>query len=361
MEAENTLITQVLQSPERVNRFSLSDWDLLIRQARSANLLARLHFILKKNNLISNVPQGPRLHIESAGRVAQSHRERVIWEVRCIQKAMEKTGIPVILLKGAAYTMSDLPPSYGRFFTDVDILVPKDELEKVENTLLIHGWKPSHRNAYDQRYYRQWMHELPPFQHLRRRSVLDVHHTILPETAHLHPDPEKLIGNAVSINNQQDLKSLSPIDMILHSATHLFSDGELEHGLRDLVDLDALLRHFTKNNIDFWNDLTSRADEMELSRPLYYALKHTNKFLNTPVPENILNSSKGHPVKPLAWLMDKLFSRGLQPDHSSCSDMFTGLARRLLYIRSHYLRMPLYLLIPHLLRKAWIRRTGDKA
>jgi len=30
----------------------------------------------------------------------------------------------------------------------------------------------------------------------------------------------------------------------------------------------------------------------------------------------------------------------------------------MLYIRSHYLRMPLYLLLPHLLRKAWMRR-GD--
>jgi hypothetical protein len=29
-----------------------------------------------------------------------------------------------------------------------------------------------------------------------------------------------------------------------------------------------------------------------------------------------------------------------------------------LYIRSHYLRMPLYLLIPHLVRKAWLSRFG---
>jgi hypothetical protein len=33
--------------------------------------------------------------------------------------------------------------------------------------------------------------------------------------------------------------------MVLHSATHLFYDGELNHGLRDLVDLDDLLRHFS--------------------------------------------------------------------------------------------------------------------
>jgi hypothetical protein len=34
----------------------------------------------------------------------------------------------------------------------------------------------------------------------------------------------------------------------------------------------------------------------------------------------------------------------------------TALALNLLYLRSHYLRMPLYLLLPHLCRKAWMNR-----
>ena len=35
---------------------------------------------------------------------------------------------------------------------------------------------------------------------------------------------------------------------------------------------------------------------------------------------------------------------------------WTGLARWLLYVRSHYLRMPLSLVVPHLVRKAWMQR-----
>ena len=49
--------------------------------------------------------------------------------------------------------------------------------------------------------------------------------------------------------------------------------------------------------------------------------------------------------------MDFLFLRAFRPDQPECRLPFTGLALNLLYIRSHYLRMPLYLLIPHLAQK----------
>ncbi len=58
--------------------------------------------------------------------------------------------------------------------------------------------------------------------------------------------------------------------------------------------------------------------------------------------------------------MDFLFRRAFRPDQPECRLPFTGLALYLLYIRSHYLRMPLYLLLPHLARKAWMGRFARK-
>jgi hypothetical protein len=54
--------------------------------------------------------------------------------------------------------------------------------------------------------------------------------------------------------------------------------------------------------------------------------------------------------------MDFLFLRAFRPDHPQCKLPYTGLALNLLYLRSHLLRMPLYLLLPHLTRKAWMRQ-----
>ena len=58
----------------------------------------------------------------------------------------------------------------------------------------------------------------------------------------------------------------------------------------------------------------------------------------------------------MAWML----GLALQPDHPSCDSRWTGLARWLLYVRSHALRMPMRLLVPHLLRKSWMQRFPKK-
>jgi hypothetical protein len=137
----------------------------------------------------------------------------------------------------------------------------------------------------------------------------------------------------------------------------LFFGGEFENGLRDLSDLDLLLRQFNKEKTNFFQSLTERSQELNLQLPLFYALRYTKKFLKTPVPNDI-ELIDGQWAKLKLPIMDVIFMRALMPDHPSCNDRWTGLARWLLYIRSHYLKMPLYLLIPHLLRKNLMRLTG---
>ena len=177
------LLTQILIRPEAISTLNLTDWDLLIRQARHSNLLGRLASRLAENQLLTQVPEQPRSHLESALGVAQRQMQAVQWEVNRIVQALDKINVPIVLLKGAAYIMQQLPTAQGRLFSDVDILVPKPRLEAVELALKIRGWITTQHDAYDQRYYRNWMHELPPMQHLTRQTLLDVHHKILPETA----------------------------------------------------------------------------------------------------------------------------------------------------------------------------------
>lgn len=348
----NRLILKAFQNPEKLNSLSLADWDGLVRQARQANLLARLYSLLNERGLIETVPAQPRKHLEWAHAIAERHTLAVHWEVTLIRKALAQIGIPIILLKGAAYVMARLPAADGRLFSDIDIMAPKDRLNAVEAALMLHGWATSHHDAYDQHYYRAWMHELPPMQHIKRLTVIDVHHAILPETAAIHPDPEKLRAAASGLDGYHDLMVLAPCDMVLHSATHLFHGGELEHGLRDLVDIDSLLRHFGSTT-SFWPELIERAEELELTRPLFYALRYTALMLHTPVPmETAARISRPNPL--ILALMDNLFVRALMPAHPGCSDWLTGTAHRLLYVRANWQRMPPLLLARHLFHKAFI-------
>ncbi len=345
------LAVRAFRAPGRMSSFSLAEWDLLLRQAASANLTAALYYLAEQHGQLALLPGRVREHLAWAHAQGERHRQGVFFEVRQIRRALAELDVPVILLKGAAYTMAGLPPAPGRLYSDIDILVPKERLDEVEAALMLHGWAANHLDAYDQRYYRQWMHELPPMQHVIRQSLIDVHHAILPETAAARPDPASLRAASVAAAGDDGLRVLAPLDMVLHSAVHLFYDGEYDHGLRDLADIQRLLLQFSQAP-GFWQALPQRAAELQLSRPLFYALRYAHRLLGVEVPAAAL--AAGRPPAPLLALMDALFSRALLPPHASCADRYTSLALLLLYIRGNWLRMPPLLLARHLFHKAFL-------
>lgn len=353
------LIVDALLRPESLlgqRQLTPLQWDLLIRQGRRSHLLARLAHRLQQNTLLDAVPRMARLHLLSALRMVDRQDVAMRWEVANIDKALAPIGVKVVLLKGAAYLLAGLPPAHGRSFSDVDILVPKQRLAEVESELKLHGWQGGDMDDYDQRYYRRWMHEIPPMRHIRRGTTIDVHHAILPETARVKVNTPALLDTLVPLPGFDHLYVLAPVDMVLHSATHLFHEGGLENGLRDLFDLDALLRHFGEQ-ATFWPSLVPRAVELGLARPLHYALRYLAELLATPIPPAVAQAAiaAGRPPVVLSALMDFCYRRALQPLHASCDARATGLARLALYVRSHWLRMPFPLLAVHLTRKAFKR------
>jgi len=361
MKPSESMLVTFLSSPNRAEAVTDSfKCELLLRQARSANLLSRVSKLCEEDELLLRLPERMQNHLQSAKCVANANHRSVRWEVKQILSVLAAKEIPVCLLKGAAYVVDGVDAGKGRVFSDVDILVPKESLEEVEILLVHNGWMCTNFDPYDQKYYRTWMHELPPLKNMKRGTALDVHHTIIPPTACLKPDIEKIWEKVDKVEGLEGLYILGPHDLILHSAVHLFHDGELENGLRDLSDLDLLMREFLVEE-GFWENLLARAVELNLQRPLFYALRYTNGILKTPVPDDILNSSKmGSPGTVMVALMDALFLSALAPDHPSCDDRWTGLARWMLFIRSHWLRMPPLQLAQHLARKGYKRWTVRK-
>jgi hypothetical protein len=351
------LLNEYLTIKIKESVHSNSDWELLLRQARGVGVLARLTFFWKEFRLF-NPPQHFAYHLDSAETYWLSQKRIVNWELYNLSQVFKHLNIRLILLKGTAYSASGLNAGLGRVFSDIDILVPKHQLKEVKDALKWHGWFPEPMDDYDQRYYERWMHELPPLRHIKRGTSLDVHHNILPQTCKLYPDAELLLKAAVNVANT-DFWVLSPEDMVLHSASHLFLGGEFENGLRDLSDIDLLLREFSCNDRSFWQNLHNRAEILGLGKPLFYALRYATKILGTPVPDSAIKASTVSAGCGKNRVMDYLFLQALKPYHSSCTDTLTGFARWLLFLRSHWLKMPLNILVPHLVRKAWLRLADN--
>ena len=350
----NPLLVKVLNDPDQCSRLKLKQWEVLISQARISSLLSTLYELFEKKGLLSSIPERPRAHLFSDWVFHNNQVRTLNYELKWLRRALGKAEVKLILLKGAAYIAGNLPAAQGRLISDIDLLVPLDKIQHCESTLANFGWRPGKQDPYDERYFRKWMHEIPPLGHIDRGSVLDVHHTILPPTAKLKPDAKKLFEPAQEIS--PGLWVLAPADMVIHSATHLFHEGEFDHGLRDLLDLDRLLRHFGETDEQFWSHLLPRAAELHLQRPLYYALRYVRYFFHTPMPSPILELAKTQkPGFLTSRIMDFCFLRAFRPNHPSCDTPWSAIARFALYVRSHYLRMPMYLLLPHLTRKAFMR------
>ncbi len=352
------LLLGAVIDPVSLGQLRPAQWDILIRQGRQADLLARIGAAVAAQNCTELIPAQARMHFQSALNLSTRQQRELRWEVDQITQALSHTGVSFVLLKGAAYVMSGLKAAHGRLVSDVDILVPHADLAKVESALMVGGWISSAKSDYDQRYYRRWMHELPPMQHVRRGTVIDVHHAILPTTARLHPSSDKLLTAAIPLSPGGLVKTLSPTDMVLHSATHLFHEGDLEQGLRGLVDLDALLKEFGADS-GFWQGLIPRAIELDLVMPIFYALRYVSLMLATPVPALVMQrAAQVSTVGGIKLqLMDALYLRALRPPHPSTSDSWTPLARGLLYLRGHWLRMPPWLLFIHLIKKCVAARV----
>ena len=356
------LLLQVLAAPEAGSALGLDDWNSLLRAGRRTGLLARIGADIQQAGACGRLHEKVREQLCAAVRVAEHHQRGVRWELNRICRELQGTGVVPVLLKGTAYVMADLPVARGRVSRDIDLLVPRDNLAAVESSLRDHGWLSLDDDEYDDFYYRAWMHELPPLRHCERGTVIDVHHAILPRTGRLHPDSDLLLQAARPVAGGV-FRVLSPEDMWLHSAAHLFQDGDLHGGLRDVTDLDLMLRHFGEHEPGFWDRLVPRAEQLQLGRPLFYAIRFTKRLLQTPVPREVMVAAQAHaPSWLVGPLMDRLALRVLVPDMRDGESWSQTSARLLLYIRSHWLRMPPALLARHLTRKAlkrWRRKKEE--
>lgn len=350
----SSLLRQIWLNPQACAGLGEPEWDLLVRQARHANLLGRLHHHLAEAQ--APVHERAGIHMLSAATMAARQHRAVKKEAGILRDTLAALDLPLILLKGAAYVLAGLPAAQGRVFADVDILVPRARLDEVESQLLLTGWVIESKDAYDQLYYRRWMHELPAMVHMHRGTALDVHHTILPATAQLKPSAEALIEAAIELPGQPGIRVLSPCDMVLHSACHLFHEGEPDNLLRDLSDLDLLLRHFG-TEAGFWDQLLARARRQQLIRPLSLALRYTASELATPVPEALLRETGAHAAERL----DPLYLRLFEPQHASRKTPGMRVARAALYLRGHWLRMPPWQLAYHLVHKALFSPQAHQA
>jgi hypothetical protein len=351
-------IAAALRDPVGVARLAGGDLDFTIRSMRRARLLGRFAWQLRESDTLKQLPRTAIDALNGSLALAEARARLARWELNRIGWALsDLPDVPLIAMKGCAYLLAGTSNAGGRLFADVDLLLPEDDLPAVESRLAGRGWRMKELTAYDDDYYRLWTHELPPMMHVEREVEVDLHHNLVMRTARLRPDGSKLVRDAVAVEGSR-FKVLAPVDMVLHAVTHLFFSSEMDDGLRELVDIDDLLRDFAERETGFWERFWPRAEELDLARSAFYGLRYANRLLGTPVPEEVLRASRsGAPPAPVLAIMDRLVPRALYPQHPDHHSRRTAMARLLLYMRSHWIRMPPLMLARHLSYKFYLRHV----
>ena len=363
------LLVKALRDPASTYALDANGWTALIAIARAEQLIGTLAHRLRAETVPAKVSE-----ILDDGRCNAEHQKRsALWEADCAARALAEYVGKVVLLKGTAYVAAGLQAGMGRHIGDLDILVAREDLPQVEALLLFQGgWEWVKEDAYDDAYYRDYMHELPPLIHKDRDRMIDVHHTILPLTAGPTPDATGMLRESVEFSEKNTVSAepvearevahdhaltglaladsscvLSPTDMTIHCAAHLIADGDLAGGLRNLWDFHSLTTELAKSDEQFWSNLQTRAAHHGLWQAIHTAARLSHELYGTAIPDSLRIRGNS----------DFLFIRRLtaRDGWGRPTRKFT---RLIFYIRSHWLRMPPLMLARHLFTK-W-RKAMDK-
>ena len=177
-----------------------------------------------------------------------------------------------------------------------------------------------------------------------------------PTISRYKPDTQALFASAVPLR-ERSLRVLCPTDMVLHAAAHLFTE-EFISGLRQLAVAHDLLGYFGRDD-GFWDELLERARRHGLGRILFYLVRYRGRVFATETPVRIATAVQAHRPNAVALaIMDAAVMSALQPVLPDELRLRRRIALWVLYLRSHWLKMPPLLLTRHLATKLLYRLRG---
>jgi hypothetical protein len=344
--ASSASLLKLWQSPSLALAYSEREWSQVLRALRHTKLTARYAWWLAQHLHTSEFPAFVQRHFANATVIATRHAKQVHFELTECQRIFAQSQQPWLVLKGAAYTASQGSVGEGRIYNDIDIWVPSTAIHQTERMLSIHGWLAQDVDDYDDRYYREWAHEIPPLQHGYRGTVMDLHHNIVPLVSGRAPDMQILLAERQL--TAAGIPVLMPAAQAMHSAIHLFFNEECEYITRDLLDLILLLQDFTEHD---WAAFIRLARALAFPFEARLALYFVEHYGQISLPDGaaaLLGADEPH-LQHIARLYHAL----LEGSHPVSEPLQVRWARLAIALRGHYLKMPPRILAYHVAMKSY--------
>ena len=347
---QHHVISTVLLEPKRALRFDLDTWQSVILVLREEKLLATLYHLSLEKAVFEQYPEFAQRHLYSASIYARRQSKQIFYEALLLQELLEKNGVTPIFLKGANYTLRSSRNSQGRICSDIDVLVKVEELDSCESLLLSQNWHSEKLTQYDEQYYRQWAHEIPPLIHPFRGTVLDVHHNLYLPISGRSPKIELFINELEF--TADNFAVLKIPQTVMHSIIHLFMNENFSSGMRDLFDIYRLIEEHSDES--FWKDITVLARQSHFLVELQYCLVALETIFSFDAPEYVSIALHDNQLSwPQKIWAKHIFVNAILPQHPLISLNRQHFASSVAYFRGHWVKMPKTVLVKHFVVKMY--------
>lgn len=341
-----SFIASLIVHPQPVQSFTLEQWNQLVLILRKEKMLARFYAILERGQLLEEIPPEALRHFVNANIVSKKQAALAKKEASELFKALSDKADYIVFLKGAAYSVTDNPASLGRVYSDIDVLVPKHDLDNIEQYLCVVGWKRHEIDDYDEMYYRKWAHEIPPMQHSSRGTVLDIHHNLVPVISGKSINIQAFVKDYGTAHN--NITVLCEPAMFFHSAIHLFFNEDMSSAFRDMTDLYLVS---SAQSEQFFHDVMAITEKYGFRKECILAFHLLSIHFNIKLVECV-KISISEELKHISLFELKLLKRLTLPKHPLLVDGELLFDQWLGEIRGHWMKMPLFILTYHITIKS---------
>jgi hypothetical protein len=292
----------------RVEPLSDVDWDDLLQQSERHKITPLFYHRLRTfhpdipipHNVIGRLRQA---YLDNAGR-----NLRLYNNLYKVLKILRRDRIQVIVLKGAHLAELVYGDCALRFMGDLDLLVRKDDLMRVDALLLEMGCTPTVQNRVVGKDNNEFVYVMP-----KQDVSLEIHWSILSPKIPFPIDTDgQWRRSRPAIIAGVEVAVLCPEDLLLHLCLHAGCTHGFEPGLKLFCDISEILQH-NGGGMD-WGLVQRRIHEWGIGKCVYLTLKLASELLGVVLPEGLMEALKARDFDErfVALARDQIFSRRLR-------------------------------------------------
>ena len=262
---QRTLLRLLTGSPPEPD----TDWEQVLELARRHGLSPFLYHALRphRDRLPAEADQALRaLYYQAVARSLFRGRQ-----LREVLDALGDAGVPVVLLKGAAVARSVYPDPALRTMSDLDLWIPREQLEVARSALQSLGYTVHSKQNRPLALQDVYLGETQMVSADPTRGLVELHWNVFPGEwlrCAARIDETPLWERSLPLE-EIAARRLAAEDMVLNTCLHLVINHQLGVGsIRSLLDLHLIQARFPLN----WDAIARRARAWQVKTALWLAL-----------------------------------------------------------------------------------------